>query len=176
MRLGRTDLLSVRVFYAKLFVCLMLQFRWFAVCFLEKLPGWCRGRCRAQPLAAMLPYGCGLPFTGTHRPDLSASLCSAPPLHKGRLWTAQIPWLPLRRGAVSRRLTERSSPLFYSGSFARPASTSFCTLMRMPSFAWCHVRPPWKYTAYGARIGPSADSSIDEPCTNAPAAMTTSAS
>ena len=40
--------------------------------FLENLPGRCRGRCRAQPLAALLPYGCGLPFTGTHRPAQNA--------------------------------------------------------------------------------------------------------
>ena len=34
--------------------------------------------------------------------------------------------------------------LAYSGSWTRPASTSFCRLMRMPSLAWYQVRPPWK--------------------------------
>ena len=38
------------------------------------------------------------------------------------------------------------------------------------------VRPPWKYTAYGGLIGPSALSSMEEPCTKAPAAMMTGAS
>ena len=32
----------------------------------------------------------------------------------------------------------------YSPRSARPASTIFCRLMRMPSFAWNQVRPPWK--------------------------------
>ena len=57
-----------------------------------------------------------------------------------------------------------------------PCFTSFCKLIKIPSFAWYHVSPPWKYTAYGGRMGPSAESSMEEPCTNAPAAITTSES
>ena len=44
-----------------------------------------------------------------------------------------------------------------------PASTSFCRDIKIPSFAWYQVSPPWKYTAYGGLIGPSALSSIEEP-------------
>ncbi len=46
----------------------------------------------------------------------------------------------------------------------------------MPSLACGQVRPPWKNTLYGSFIGPSAESSIDEPETKAPAAMITCAS
>mgnify|MGYP004672684173 CR=1 FL=1 len=42
-----------------------------------------------------------------------------------------------------------------------------------PSFACSQVSPPWKYTAYGGFIGPSAESSMEDPCTNAPAAIIT---
>ena len=66
----------------------------------------------------------------------------------------------------------QKNPQIYSS--ISPASSIFCRLIIIPSFAWYHVSPPWKYTAYGGRIGPSAESSIDEPCTNAPAAMMTS--
>ncbi len=48
-----------------------------------------------------------------------------------------------------------------------------CSDFIMPNCACGNVRPPWKYTAYGGFIGPSALSSIDEPDTKAPAAIIT---
>ena len=65
------------------------------------------------------------------------------------------------------------SPFPCQGSVTIFASTSFCKDIMTPSFACSQVSPPWKYTAYGSFTGPSAESSIEDPCTNAPAAIMT---
>ena len=44
------------------------------------------------------------------------------------------------------------------------------------SFTCSNTRPPCIYTRKGGLTGPSAENSIDAPCTKAPAAMTTCAS
>ena len=43
-------------------------------------------------------------FTFLRGNNLSASLCSAPPLDKGRRYGVRIPRLPLSRGAGAQRL------------------------------------------------------------------------
>ena len=66
------------------------------------------------------------------------------------------------RGAVAPSLTHSCAAEFTLSAAAI-----------MPSLALSYVRPPCMNAVYGARIGPSADSSIDAPPTKAPAAMMT---
>ena len=45
--------------------------------------------------------------------------------------------------------------------------------LNTPIFPYSYVSPPCKNAVYGSLIGASQDSSIDEPCVNAPAAIIT---
>ena len=69
-------------------------------------------------------------------------------------------FLPLLAKNMSPNASQKNPQIYSSIS---PASSIFCRLIIIPSFAWYHVSPPWKYTAYGGRIGPSAESSMELP-------------
>ena len=53
-------------------------------------------------------------------------------------------------------------------------SINFCAAVKIAIFPLSYVSDPWKNAVYGGRTGPSALSSMDEPCVNVPAAIITS--
>ncbi len=57
-----------------------------------------------------------------------------------------------------------------------PKSKTRCAPKRTPIFALWKLSPPWSHTAKGSLKGASAESSIEEPFVNAPAAIMTSES
>lgn len=64
-----------------------------------------------------------------------------------------------------------ASHIIISQNFIFYKVVNICIAFKTPSFPYSYVSPPCKNAIYGFLIGPSHDSSIDDPCTKLPLAI-----